>query len=242
MSTGHRLPLSIARTVAEHLDQVLRPGCERIEIAGSIRRQKPDVGDIELVAIPRIDELPGQLDLFGGRQSGGVLNHLDTILDTLTDEHKISRQPPPGINKPPAWGPNYKKFWLVADIFQDKPRWLQVDLFLATRDNWGAIFCIRTGPSDFSTALVTHLLHHTPYRQQDGVLIRQDTGTVVPVLEEADYFRLAGVVWVEPPLRSLKTLRVVPPSTPHKMVRYPEPVTVTEWLRQRLEGAAGLTA
>ncbi len=214
MSSGQRLPLVIARTVAERLIEVLRPGCERIAIAGSIRRQKPDVGDIELVAIPRIEELPGQLDLFGGRQSGGVANHLDNILDTLVDEHKISRQPPPGFTKPTAWGDRQKKFWLVADVFRDKPRWVQVDLFLATRINWGAIFCIRTGPSDFSTAFVTHLKTFTGYRQQDGVLVHLGSGETIPVPEEADYFRFAMVPWIPPEKRSVTALRRVLDPTP----------------------------
>lgn len=45
--------LSQARTIAEDVVEKLRPHCERIEIAGSIRRQKPEVGDIEIVCIPK---------------------------------------------------------------------------------------------------------------------------------------------------------------------------------------------
>lgn len=40
--------LKIAQGVAKQLE----PHCERIAIAGSIRRKKPEVGDIEIVAIP----------------------------------------------------------------------------------------------------------------------------------------------------------------------------------------------
>ncbi len=39
--------------IAEKVKAQLAPHCERIEIAGSIRRKKPDVGDIEIVAIPK---------------------------------------------------------------------------------------------------------------------------------------------------------------------------------------------
>lgn len=41
-----------ARAIAEKLVEKLAPYCERIEIAGSIRREKAEVKDIELVAIP----------------------------------------------------------------------------------------------------------------------------------------------------------------------------------------------
>ncbi|WP_286755479.1 hypothetical protein [Roseivirga sp. UBA838] len=48
-----RIPLSYARGLAEKIKQELASHCERIEIAGSIRRQKPMVKDIEIVAIPK---------------------------------------------------------------------------------------------------------------------------------------------------------------------------------------------
>jgi len=42
-----------ALEIAEKTKALLAPHCERIEIAGSIRRKKPDVGDIEIVATPK---------------------------------------------------------------------------------------------------------------------------------------------------------------------------------------------
>lgn len=46
------MKLSNAQEIADRLLNALSPYCERIEIAGSIRRRKPDVNDIEIVAIP----------------------------------------------------------------------------------------------------------------------------------------------------------------------------------------------
>lgn len=42
-----------ALAIAEKAKALLAPHCERIEIAGSIRRKKPEVKDIEIVAIPK---------------------------------------------------------------------------------------------------------------------------------------------------------------------------------------------
>lgn len=47
------MKLEQALEIAERIKSDLAPHCERIEIAGSIRRRKPEVGDIELVAIPK---------------------------------------------------------------------------------------------------------------------------------------------------------------------------------------------
>lgn len=63
--------LAQATIIAERYRDQLAPHCERIEIAGSIRRGKPEVKDIELVAIPK----PYEVGLF---QSG-----IATVLDAL---------------------------------------------------------------------------------------------------------------------------------------------------------------
>lgn len=47
------MELQKAKSIADNAIKLLRPHCERIQIAGSIRRQVPDVGDIEIVCIPK---------------------------------------------------------------------------------------------------------------------------------------------------------------------------------------------
>jgi len=204
MSAGTKLPLADAQRVADKLAARLAPACERIEVAGSIRRGKAEVGDIELVAIPRFEAraVAAQIGLFDSDVPTEQANLLDEELAVMLDLGMIWRHPPRGWDAPPAWGERYKKCWL-----QLRPgQMAQVDLFLADARNWGAIFAIRTGPHDFSAALVTRLKYNTPYRQQEGYLIHKETGEVMAVPEEADYFRLAGVPWIEPRERSTAAL------------------------------------
>lgn len=47
------MDLKTATAIAEKVKTELAPHCQRIEIAGSIRRKKPNVKDIEIVAIPK---------------------------------------------------------------------------------------------------------------------------------------------------------------------------------------------
>lgn len=51
------MKLEQAQAIAQSYVDMLKPYCQRIEIAGSIRRQKPEVKDIEIVCI--IKDLEG---------------------------------------------------------------------------------------------------------------------------------------------------------------------------------------
>ena len=66
----------VMRKQAEALRELLAPACARIEIAGSIRREKPKVKDVELVAVP----LP-QRPVFG--QVAKRFDELDVLLRDL---------------------------------------------------------------------------------------------------------------------------------------------------------------
>lgn len=46
-----------AKAIAENIVISIKPYCERIEIAGSVRRRKPECKDIELVIIPKSSDL-----------------------------------------------------------------------------------------------------------------------------------------------------------------------------------------
>jgi len=51
------IPLATGQKIAEKVAGELAPFCDRIAIAGSIRRQRPMVGDVDIVALPKISEL-----------------------------------------------------------------------------------------------------------------------------------------------------------------------------------------
>ena len=63
MSTDERVALEHAQALADELVALLEPFTLRLVVAGSVRRRRPTIGDLELVAIPRTR--PGQRQLFG---------------------------------------------------------------------------------------------------------------------------------------------------------------------------------
>jgi DNA polymerase/3'-5' exonuclease PolX len=131
-----QLSLADARVQAAPIIAALTTSCDRIAIAGSIRRCAPHIGDVEIVAIPKYHQ---PTDLFGFAH-GKPDSELDLALDQLVSA---------GIIQPSdKQGDRYKKFIL--------PRFgLQLDLFLTDPDGWGVVYTLRTGSKDFSKWLVT---------------------------------------------------------------------------------------
>lgn len=182
-----RIPTDLAQATAEKLVDLLAPFCTRLEIAGSLRRgQRPDVGDIELICEPAFanrlalfEEIPAVQDLLEDR--------LDALLMGATIQHA-----PAYANRRAPWGPRYKR--LVFDT-------LPVDLFIVRPPaSWGAELIIRTGPWQFSKALVTPRaqggLMPAYLKMREGALHRG--AERIPTPTEADLFRLYSLDYLEP--------------------------------------------
>ena len=190
------------RAVAENLLESWGPACERIEIAGSVRRGKPDPHDIEIVAVPKLEVLVAKRDMFADSDvTMAQRNLLDELLANWRDEGlKLAHRP--DKNGRPAWGPRFKRAVMADGI--------AVDIFsVLPPAQWGVIFAIRTGPAEFSHALMTSRLEggFMPVGMQvkDGQLWRNGD-IIVDTPEEDDLFRDLGLPCWEPHERSLVRL------------------------------------
>ena len=174
MSEFERIPLVIAKAKAESFMKLIMPFCERVEIAGSIRRQKADIGDIEIVAIPR--QVQDSLFLEPTRTS-------KEIREMLTDDQ-------------------FPIFKAGDRYIQTEFDGTQIDLFLATPDTWGCVFTIRTGSAEFSHILVTKKSYggYCPdnlyFREARIWNSRNDVAYSTP--EEEDVFQVLRLEYIEP--------------------------------------------
>lgn len=50
--TDKRIPLADAMDLANDVIAIITPICSRVEVVGSVRRLKPDIGDIDILTIP----------------------------------------------------------------------------------------------------------------------------------------------------------------------------------------------
>jgi DNA polymerase/3'-5' exonuclease PolX len=163
------MEISQALAIAERVKAELAPFTERIEIAGSVRRRKPQVKDIELVVIPR----RVVSDLFGDETAVAqdfctVVNRWAKIKGEPTGRY-TQRLLPDGIN---------------------------LDLFIVDADTWGLTLAIRTGSADYSAHVLGARWAALGYTSHESVLYRYGRPTYIR--EEADLFTLLGLPWADP--------------------------------------------
>lgn len=165
------MELSQAKYIADGVVSKLAPFCDRLAIAGSVRREKAEVGDIEVICIVKKVALK---DIF---------------------DNKIGEQPVKGFcDVVNAWtkvkgDPTGKYTQRIL------PEGIKLDLFMTTVDAWGYIMVIRTGSVEFSKKVAARWVKFG-YNGVDGML--NDGRRPVPIYSEMALFNLLGIPWIEP--------------------------------------------
>ena len=193
MSAGLKRPRTEIVPIAHDLLTLLAPSCVRIDVAGSLRRGVAEVGDIEIVAIPRVEkvERPLEGDLFGGTKQVEV-NRLWEQLDLVAGRSYTK------------CGPRYRQFAYKG---------IKVDLFTATIETWGWIFLIRTGPAEFSHHVAATLnkqsytgtggaVYKGELKLVDGAWKLVPKGDPIRTPTEQDVFDLARIPFRNPNQRT----------------------------------------
>ena len=176
--------LAAAIVDAEAFRSMFPSSCyERWEIAGSVRRRRPEVGDVEHVVIPRFGEVDNTSGLFAMKEQVNLLfHHLDALVrGGHVEKHWYGN----GFR----WGEKFRG----VDF-----RGVNHEVHCVDQDNFGAILTIATGPAEFSERLVTIMKGRGVYRQQDGYVVAQISGRRVPCRDEEHYFELCGLKWIRP--------------------------------------------
>ena len=143
----------LAREIVEHV----HPFCERVEVAGSIRRKKSEVRDIDLVLIPK--------PLLWSR----IITTLQRTMDAevLKRGNSIAQLTIKGVN---------------------------VDLYVATAETWGALLLIRTGSAEHNIKLSQIALRKGMKLSHKGLM---KEGKVIASTEK-EIFEALSLPYVEP--------------------------------------------
>ncbi len=133
-----RHPRAVAIAVARELCGLLEPVTSEMKVAGSLRRMKRQVGDVEIIFIPRIETRPE--GLFDTR----TVDLAAEAIDKLLDRGVLAKRE--GESGHTGWGPKNK---LAVHAASGIP----VDLFTATEENWWNYLVCRTGPKESNEAI-----------------------------------------------------------------------------------------
>lgn len=200
-----KFPAAEAKEVVRELLPLIAPyalaGLNELEpwlkVAGSLRRRKTEVGDIEIVYVPR-----------SGKVRDGLFEKDGNLFDAALEELILRRviSPRPNRNGQTAWGGKNK---LAVHCASGIP----VDFFATTcPDFWNYLVC-RTGSAENNMRIATQaqsrglkwLPSNGGFQVLDTALAgralnRHDlrTGQVLPVRSERDCFELAGMNHLEP--------------------------------------------
>lgn len=184
-----KLPLEAASLVAEAFIHHMKPHAERIEVAGSIRRRKELVGDIEIVMIPKLHR---DKDMFG-EFTGPKKDSIDVGIQSY-----VTCESPDPAHPALVKLNDGTKYIKLHETLVD----VQIDLFIVRPPaQWGPLISIRTGSAAFSRQLVISL-RKQGLRCEDGrVLDENDNQIDCP--EEINFFRAAGRKMIAPWLREV---------------------------------------
>jgi DNA polymerase/3'-5' exonuclease PolX len=126
-------PRAAALLVAKEICAALKPLTEKLIVAGSLRRRKTEVSDVEICYVGKIEPRPDPGDLLG------------QIIPTNLADEWIEQQYRTGrltkrLNKngSPAWGPHNK---LAVHVASGIP----VDFFQPAPVGWWSLVVCRTG-------------------------------------------------------------------------------------------------
>lgn len=193
-----------AREIATRILKQLEPFCKRIDVAGSVRREKNEVKDIEICCVPRTIE---NKDLFGNIQSVSRANNFVSEVMNLG----IIGKGDPKIGR-------YCQIMLPDSIM--------LDLFMPIEEDYFRQFCVRTGSSDYSHKVIATAwnklgwvgtddglrLQKECYKKEVGKnsngfpklkwICNNPNPTLPPVWQsEIDFFHWLNLQWIEPSKR-----------------------------------------
>ncbi len=179
----NKLELAEVKKVAVEIITDLNPFCERIAIAGSIRRNRPLVSDIELVVIPKYEIVPS-----------GFFDTIDTCL--LTQHLMRSAKYQMRLNKN-----GYRIFGEKNKLMLYKG--VPVDIFTATEDNWVMLYFIRTGGAATNQRIARRAIQvNKALKIYEGGFLDNATGDIYRVRSEEEIYDILGLAYEEPHSRA----------------------------------------
>ena len=175
---------AVAMDVARVVCNALKPVTTRLIVAGSLRRGRAEVHDIEILFIPKTEQVPNPADFFSRIEK----NHADDAIEWMITTGLLAKR----LNSAGSfmYGPKNK---LMIHCGTGLP----VDLFATTETAWWNYLVARTGPaeSNIKIASIAKKRGYAWHPYGDGF---SRGGEVFPMNSEQDVFAFVGLRYREP--------------------------------------------
>ena len=188
MSDKKKYPRADALAIAKELCDLLLPVTERLEIAGSLRREKKEVSDVEILYVPKfVNGIPK--DMF---EAAEPVSAAGITLVELLGKGVLAKRP--NARGSTSWGELNK---LAIHVASGIP----VDLFATEQSRWWVSLVIRTGGKETNLELTTGAQRIGRKLHAYGNVEALGGGEMLIPNSEQDVFRFCGVPYREPRMR-----------------------------------------
>jgi DNA polymerase/3'-5' exonuclease PolX len=186
MSEKQKFPWEIAKIEAEVLVSDLAFFCSRIAVAGSVRRLKPHVSDIEIVYVAKTENRGINGDMWAREDVDLANEQLSRMIDSGQIRRRLN------IKGQTTWGDQIK----LAELAKCH---IPVDFFPICEASWFNYLVCRTGPKDSNVAICMAAekrgLQWKPY---SAGFMDVATMEIKPVHSEREVFETVGLPYFEP--------------------------------------------
>ena len=191
-----------AMTLAERVQRELLPYCLKCEIAGSIRRGRPEVGDIDLVILPKVSTSPRSMV----EQIKARCKERCRVITDGKQNFICAMKVKSGLD---GVSPHHEEFQM--DIFFAHNG--VEDLLAPQPTNLGSLLLCRTGSKEHNIMLCARAksmdMHWNPYQglfaggmwELDGQDSTYKGGTLIASETEEKIYEALGLKWISPALR-----------------------------------------
>lgn len=169
-----RLDRAEVEALALKIIGAMEPYCEKAEVAGSIRRRKEKVNDIDIVVQPKPQSWVKAIKEIR-RKFGAITEKQGTKLATL----------------------------YVPFESKEGQGHVQVDLYRASKRTWGILLLIRTGSAKHNIYLASLALRRG-YRLAYSQGLLNEKGEVIASKTEREVFQELGLDYIQPEDREVK--------------------------------------
>jgi DNA polymerase (family X) len=180
----------------------LQPFCKRLEIAGSIRRERPFCGDIDIVAEPS-DEPALRARILGSADASSAISGAPAA-----DSRSIIQNGPQNIHVRLTNG-------LELQVFLARPQ--SSDLLYTQSSNWGSILLLRTGSREHNIFLTQTARANCAKWEVYRGLVRDaglPTEKIIASATEEEIFDALHLKFVPPQKREMNHSGPVTPVAP----------------------------